>query len=399
MTFTRQFAMLVLVVASIASVTSRAADLKQLKSIEPNGAAKQFEDVSFSPDGKWLACLASDYSIQLYDVKTFEFVRKIDGLKKLCQCMQFSHDGSKLMAVPLGEGEPLNVWNVADGKLLHQIKVKSNDWLTVAAMPHSDEVAIIFTNPRLTVGVWSLATGKALRQAELTGSIAQNIKVSGNGKWLAVSQEELTILVDATNLKTVKNLEESPSVYDYSPDGKTFAMAFGSEIHFQLLGSDEIRKIALPASRKSILEMDYTPDGKTIVLSRTDFRAVKLVTEILLVDIAGKGVVGKLEHQSDDQISNCAISPDGARLATTITEGKSVSIWDISPWSKPAPVIASESDFRTWSSADGKFQVVAKLLKSNDKFVTLQRKDNNATVTVPIAVLSEADQSHLKAKQ
>ena len=55
--------------------------------------------------------------------------------------------------------------------------------------------------------------------------------------------------------------------------------------------------------------------------------------------------------------------------------------------------------FRTWTSADGKYKVEAKLLVFMDNNVELERKDNGQTIKIALATLSSADQEYVKKNQ
>jgi hypothetical protein len=59
-----------------------------------------------------------------------------------------------------------------------------------------------------------------------------------------------------------------------------------------------------------------------------------------------------------------------------------------------APDVAAE--FRTWTSADGQFQVVAKLVKLDGETVHLQRKSDQRQIAVPVEKLSSEDRLFLR---
>ncbi|MCA9047854.1 MAG: PD40 domain-containing protein, partial [Planctomycetaceae bacterium] len=57
----------------------------------------------------------------------------------------------------------------------------------------------------------------------------------------------------------------------------------------------------------------------------------------------------------------------------------------------------NRAHYRTWSTADGKFQVEAQLIALSNGVAKLKRKSDGIVVDVPLRILTEADQSHAKA--
>jgi hypothetical protein len=60
-----------------------------------------------------------------------------------------------------------------------------------------------------------------------------------------------------------------------------------------------------------------------------------------------------------------------------------------------APTVVNEADVRTWTDSTGKFSVKATLVRYTTEEVHLQKADGT-TVVVPIARLSDADQSYVR---
>lgn len=56
------------------------------------------------------------------------------------------------------------------------------------------------------------------------------------------------------------------------------------------------------------------------------------------------------------------------------------------------------SAFRTWTSADGKFQVVAKFVRLAEKEVHIQREKDGKAIRVPLEKLSSDDQQFLRSR-
>ncbi|PQO44737.1 SHD1 domain-containing protein [Blastopirellula marina] len=77
----------------------------------------------------------------------------------------------------------------------------------------------------------------------------------------------------------------------------------------------------------------------------------------------------------------------------------SLGMYVITRMQESAPAPTSEPEMRTYTSADGKFQVEAKLLKVNaDGTISLLKKDGKE-ISVPLTSLSEADRTFVQSQQ
>jgi len=89
----------------------------------------------------------------------------------------------------------------------------------------------------------------------------------------------------------------------------------------------------------------------------------------------------------------------GGKTKGWLTKASPSDLADAAAKSKPRPgtsksdatAAAGTAPYRTWTSADGQYRVVAKLVKLEDKTVHLERKDDGEIVAVPLAKLSADD--------
>ena len=77
--------------------------------------------------------------------------------------------------------------------------------------------------------------------------------------------------------------------------------------------------------------------------------------------------------------------------------GDTLSIQDVGSVRISAPASSGEAaKFRTWTSADGQFQVIAKFIKRDGETVHLERKDDRRQIAVPLSKLSSDDRLFLR---
>lgn len=360
-----------------------------------NTGENAFSISRFSPDGKLLACLSADKKVRFFETDTMKPVRTSEALDFDGGPLTFSHDGSKLIAVGAYQ-RTFFVIDVATAKILQTKKYESEDWLTVILSPVADEAAVAVVNPQLTVLIVSLTTGETLRENKVGGIAARGLKYSPDGKALTAEAEEILYLLNAADLKITREIEEFSS----------FIFSDGETIHY--LSDGTVQPINFRTWKKSegikfetSVKGFYdghalSPDGNVSALAFWNYRDE--TSNLVLVDMKGKQQIADLNKLGAGHVFDFDYSADGSRIATSSRNKAEIIVWDISPWSKPVAASSTEdSAFRTWTSADGNFQVEAELVESNDNHVKLKRKDTGAVVTILLAGLSEADQAFVKS--
>lgn len=160
-------------------------------------------DLDFSPDGKLLAAAGRDMAAQIYDTKTGEPIRALEGLIETRR-VSFSPDGKR---IAVASKEIVGVWDVETGQ---------EQWRT-DAFPHS-VASLSFGGEFLAAGggygdtevkVWDSQSGELAHTIE-TGMREQWIMVaiSKDGKLLAASDEEGNILLrNPATVRRVRVLE------------------------------------------------------------------------------------------------------------------------------------------------------------------------------------------------
>lgn len=72
-------------------------------------------DVSFSPDGKWIASCSRNKTIKIWDAANLRLAKTIQGHEEALQSIDWSSDGRWIVCGDMGGG--VKVWNAASGEL------------------------------------------------------------------------------------------------------------------------------------------------------------------------------------------------------------------------------------------------------------------------------------------
>lgn len=180
--------------------------------------------VTFSPDGRWMALAPSNLPIELWNTATWQIERTLNKHSDAVIGMAFSAD-STLLATGSALGPDdiadisIKLWNVLDGRELFTLKGHSEDIHAVAFSPDGSLLASGGIDP--TVKIWDVKSGQLIRSLHSgegimdvifspDGTLMASAGSDGNVKlWDVASGKQLKTLVHPDELKTVA----------FSPDG------------------------------------------------------------------------------------------------------------------------------------------------------------------------------------
>src|SRR5262249_49910199 len=139
--------------------------------------------MTLSADGKRLACVATDWSVRLWDIAADKPCAKLTR-GPVSGYLAFSPDGATLASGGNG-GETISLWDVASGKELRRLVGLQDEAHPIVFTPDGRFLASGLSDR--TIGLWETGSGKQVRQldghTDRTGVIA--LAVSPDGRLLA----------------------------------------------------------------------------------------------------------------------------------------------------------------------------------------------------------------------
>lgn len=184
--------------------------------------------LTFSPDGQMLAVAASG-KVQIFGVSDDKELRTIHAT---AWDVAFSPDG-KLVAAG---GEPIKVWSVANGALLHTVE----GWHHMLFSPDSKMLATVASVIGVNINLWDTSTGTltgTLESPPSGGGQIHSLAFSPDGETLAAGTNNNSVHVWQVSTGKVQRsiglgTNNTGENVAFSPDGRTPAVQMLHKVQF-----------------------------------------------------------------------------------------------------------------------------------------------------------------------
>ncbi|MEP0807259.1 MAG: PD40 domain-containing protein [Chloroflexota bacterium] len=285
-------------------------------------------DLAFSPDGKTIASDHDDDVIRLWDIETGKLTGRINYTESIC-CLSFSPDGVILAA---GSQDRIILWDAANLQQIRSPLKKHTSWIGDITFS-ADGKWLASSDQDGTVIVWDVATGESIGQISTNiayGNSLFHLTFSPDSKKLAFVDGDQIIMLDITTQPFA--LEKFPEVYNFI-DGLLFSLDGKVLISINANGDIISWDIATREPINTMLSMADAWGGNT----GNDFAAFSLDAkfaisrDMTLWDVATRQPLGNLAKE--EWFTNIVSSPEENLLASVGDDNGAIILWDINPHS------------------------------------------------------------------
>jgi WD40 repeat protein len=303
----------------------------QRHKVDAHGGSSVY-NVTWSPDGKFVATASSDATSSIIDAETGEIARKIQANRSRGAARpDFSADG-KLMAYSCRD-KTIRIWDIEKARQVSVITTPSKSkYITVIKWsPDAKKIAFLAYDSStvhlldVKSGVVSAAlTGKGGRLNDVVwSSDSAKILVSESAPWRQSTGKIQTWDVATGKVEFILSQKEIGSHYGLAitADNKILASsASGGKVHlWDLVAKKRLRVI--PADQRQVRCLAFSPDGSTLATCGEE-KTVKVWSVS-----TGEPLFGLQKHESE--VYRVAFSPDGTKLVSAGKNGY-LGVWDMS---------------------------------------------------------------------
>lgn len=144
-----------------------------------------------SADGSILASGSSDNKIRLWNPRTGELLRTLNGHSGAVKSIAMTSDGQILVSG--GADTTIKIWHLDTEKVLHTLIGHSHEVRSVAVSP--DGTTLLSASADKTIKIWRLHTGELLQTLSGHSASVNSIAISPNGQFVVSGSSDKTIKI------------------------------------------------------------------------------------------------------------------------------------------------------------------------------------------------------------
>lgn len=355
--------------------------------------------VDISADGHWIASVADDGSVKIWNAASGEVPFSIDGHEEAAYSVAFSSDGTLLAT---GSRDRLiKLWDVQTGELVGSLMGHRG---TIFSLAFSEDGSTLASAGSDTlVQLWDIATRSERKSFEGHFDFVYAVDLTRDGKMLAsAGLDRTTIIWDAETGERLHTLEgHAIEVWSvaFSPDGGQLATASADKtIRLWNVRTGELQEV-LEGHADRVRSVAYSPDGSTLTSVGHD-RSLRIwdltaTSEPSAVPVRNlnrrpihffermtlpRGRLLSIEVGHTAPLASVAYSANGS---TIVTGGSDLNVvaWDVARLHEQDSLDLHDSSVNCVTfSSDGELIATA----SNDKTVRLWNAESRTSVGEPL---------------
>jgi len=285
---------------------------------ELQGHTDQVSSVAFSPDGNRIISGSYDKSVRVWDAKTGEQLKKLQGHTSRVTSVAFSPDGNQIISGSYNK--LVQVWNAKTDEQLKELQGHTNWVSSVAFSPDGNQ--IVSGSYDDSVWVWDAKTGKQLRKLQGHTHWVSSVAFSPDGNQIVSGSHDNSVRVwDAKTGEQLRELQGHTSGVTsvaFSPDGNQIVSG-SNDTSVRIWNAKTGKQLReLQGDISEVNSVAFSPDGNRIFSGSSE--------SVQVWDAKTGEQLKKLQGHTSE-VTSVAFSPDGNQIISG-SEDKSMQVWD-----------------------------------------------------------------------
>jgi WD40 repeat protein len=299
------------------------------------GHTADVTSISFSPDGKTLASASFDKTIRIWAVGSGKELAVLKGHNDIILSVTFSSDGKTLASASVDK--TIHIWDLQNTIKRLVLKGHYDNVYSVAFSPDGKTLASGSTE---NIRIWDIASGKEINLLRGHTAVVRMVAFRPYGKTLVSFSSDNTARIwewpSGEVLKILKGQSAETAFVASSRDSETIASVSKDKVRLWDVGSGKELTVLRQTFGRYFAA--FSPDGNTLATSSSNGFRLWDVTSIVkgrsatsLSDpsipmTANSKEAPKVLQGHADEVSYVSFSPDGNTLASTSTNG-AIRLW------------------------------------------------------------------------
>jgi WD40 repeat protein len=333
-----------------AALTSMAQEEGSPKLVIQRGHTSAINDVSYSPDGRFIATAGKEGVVKLWDARELKLLDNLEGHTGEVETVKFSPDGRLLASCG---GQELKIWEVQTGRLVRDLRQEDTAVFPVSFSPDGSLLASAGKyGERDTINLWDVRRGILIKRfGEETGRRENNVSVvtlgfALGGKVLVSGGHKKIYVWSVPEGKLLRSFDAPDGISPLVvlPDGRSFVTGGSNESTPQhkttaILWDTEGRAlrtlVEVPSSLGMITDIAFSPDSKTFVVGYWEDTSEE-VPRLEVRDSDSGRLIRAIQTEISRGVNALEFSPDGKKIVTSsgcpwYNSGLySASVWEVS---------------------------------------------------------------------
>jgi hypothetical protein len=275
--------------------------------------------VTFAPDGRTLATGDAEGLVHLWDLRTGDEVRRLEGHLRAVRALAFTPDGKRLISG--GDDGAVRVWDPEAGRQLHLLAGHPEGVRALACS--RDGHTLASAGGGRIIRFWDVRTGEKVRPLQVQGPGTYALAFSPDGKRLASGGADRTVRLWDVPAGRERQRFRTPgwvNALAFSADGKLLAAGGQDQtVHLWETASGELLD-PLGGYEGPVNGVALSAHGTTAFAGNEDGKVRLWETRTAKPRRLLAGHTGPVEA--------LALAPDESRLASASEDG-TVLLWDV----------------------------------------------------------------------